>query len=339
MTRHSNLGVALLLCGSATAQSFTSPAGLSSIEGNTRFYTYTNRRYMGIDASNTHVVATIRSFALRRDKGAPISGGASTADLTLTLGETNMATVYSEMDRNFLPGKRTLVFPKKNVNWPDWSLPATTPAPFDVRISLLTTYAYNGPNGNALVWDLTLENATNTDNWCDRAITTDYPGSSQVIGTGCFGFSLTTMMRSNGPGMPNFGMRLQAGVTSAPVSTPVALSIALTDANCSVPVLCTTLRALPLAVFPLGVSDASGTVYDCYFQTKYNVTANGLSLVTQAFAEDRGTLRLSNARSSTMPTSAETTGYEACYLFSSLTNVPNTSPVITGGSIVVEFGT
>ncbi|MCA8957821.1 MAG: hypothetical protein KDC87_17225, partial [Planctomycetes bacterium] len=81
----------LLLCGSAIAQSFTSPAGLSSTEGNASFFASTNRRYMGIDASNTTQVATIKSFAMRRDKNSTSSAGASTVDLTLAIGETNMA--------------------------------------------------------------------------------------------------------------------------------------------------------------------------------------------------------------------------------------------------------
>ncbi|MCB9872527.1 MAG: hypothetical protein H6837_21930, partial [Planctomycetes bacterium] len=294
-----------LLASTGFAQSFTSPAGLSSTEGNAVFYASTNRRYMGIDATNTNQVATIKSFGLRRDKGVASTAGASTVDLTLTIGETNMGVVYSEFDKNFLPGKSTLVFPKKNVNWPDWSLPSTTPAPFDFTVSLVTTYVYVGPSSkNALVWDLKLENGTNTGNLLDRDYTSYSSGASTALGSGCSGFSLTAYMRSNGAGMPNYGMRLLAGVTNAPASTPVALSIALTDANATIPGICTTVHALPIAILPLGVSDTSGTLYDVYYQTKYDMALNGINLISQAFASSGGALTLSNGRNTAMPTSS-----------------------------------
>ncbi|MCB9869612.1 MAG: hypothetical protein H6837_07125 [Planctomycetes bacterium] len=330
----------LLLCGSAIAQSFTSPAGLSSTEGNASFFASTNRRYMGIDASNTTQVATIKSFAMRRDKNSTSSAGASTVDLTLAIGETNMAAVYSEMDLNFLPGKRTVVFPKLNVSWPDWNAASTTPAPFDFKVSLVTNYVYVGPSSNnALVWDLTLENGTNTGNVFDRDFTFYSTGVSTVLGTGCSGYSLSTNFQSNGPAMPKYGMRLRAGVTSAPASAPVALSIALADANATIPGFCTTVHAVPLAILPIGVANASGRVYDGYFNVAYDMSLNGFTMYTQAYSISGATLSLSNGRKDVMPTSTATTGAEACYLYSSTATSPNNGTIFTGGSIIVEYGT
>ncbi|MCA8957822.1 MAG: hypothetical protein KDC87_17230 [Planctomycetes bacterium] len=327
------------LATGAFAQSFTSPAGLSSTEGNAFFFASTNRRYMGIDATNTSQVATIKSFALRRDKGSSSTAGASTVDLTLTIGETNMAAVYSEMDRNFLPGKRTVVFPKTNVNWPDWGGASTTPAPFDFKVSLTTTYLYVGlSSGNALVWDLKLENGTNTGNYFDRDFTFYTTGTSTVLGSGCSGYSLSTNFQSNGPAMPKFGMRLRAGVTNAPASSPVTLSVGLADANATIPGFCTTLHAVPVAMLPMGVADTSGRVYDAYFNTPYDMALNGFNLYTQAFSISGASLALSNGRKDVMPTVTTTLGHDACYLWSSLTTTPNNSTVFTGGSILAEFG-
>ncbi len=329
--------IALAVCTPvATSQTtFTSPKGLDTTEGNTLFFASTNRVYQGIDASNLKTVAVLKKFAMRRDMGSASSGGASTVDATLTIGETNMGIVHSNPVRNFSV-KKTLVFPTKNIIWPDWGAASPTPAPFDFQIPFATTYIYLGVN--ALVWDLKLQNGTNTGNRFDRDFTFYTTGGKASLSPGCSGFTLAQVMESNGPALTNYGMRLKAGVTNAPPSAPVSLSLAVVDANLTVPGFCAKLHALPLVILPIGVSNASGQVFNCYWNVPFAASLNGFTLITQAFSSLGGGLVLSNGVSSTMPTNAATAGHEAGYVWHSLAGNPN-GFVFHGGSIVVQFGT
>jgi hypothetical protein len=317
------------------ATTFTSPKGLSSTEGNTLFYASTNRVYQGIDATHKGTVWVMKEFAMRRDKVTASTAGASTVDATLTIGETNMTIVHSDPTRNFSV-KKTLVFPKKNINWPDWSLASPTPAPFDFKIPFSTSYIYLGLN--ALVWDLTLENGTNTGNKFDRHFTFYKTGTTALLSAGCASFAHTAVLESNGPALANYGMRLKAGIKGGPPAAPVSISLAVADANATVPGWCAKLHAIPLAILPIGVANSTGQVFNCYWNFPFDVSMNGFSLITQAFSVSGGGLVLSGGRTSIMATNAATTGDEAGYVWHTLGRDPN-GFVFHGGSIVVQFGT
>ncbi len=322
-------------CVASQTTTFTSPKGLAATEGNTLFYASTNRVYQGIDATHKGTVRVIKEFAMRRDKVTASTPGASTVDATLTIGETNMTMVHSDPTRNFSV-KKTLVFPKKNINWPDWSTPSSTPAPFDFKIPFVTNYIYLGRY--SLVWNLTLENGTNTGNKFDRDYTMYKSGTSALLSPGCASFAHGAVMESNGPAMTNYGMRLKAGVTGGPPSAPVSMSLAVADANYSLPAFCAKVHAIPLVVLPMGVAGSTGRVFNCYWNIPFDAALNGFSMVTQAFSVLGGGLVLSGGRTSMMATNGATTGHEAGYVWHSKTAISN-GYVFHGGSIVVQFGT
>jgi hypothetical protein len=336
MYRITTFVLAFAACANSVAsQSFTSPKGLGSTEGNTLFYASTNRVYQGIDATNRGTVAVIKTFAMRRDKVTASTAGASRVDATLTVGETNMTVVHSDDTRNFSV-KKTLVFPKKNINWPDWGGASPTPAPFDFKIPFSTNYIYLG--ANALVWSLVLENGTNRGNKFDRDYTFYKTGTTKLLSAGCASFAHTAVMESNGPGMKSYGMRLKAGITGGPAAAPVSLSLAVADANLKLPFFCATLHALPLAILPVGVTTGAGQIFNCYWNVPFDAALNGLALFTQGFSVQASGLLLTGGRHSTMITNATTAGHDAGYVWH--TYGANTNGyVFHGGSIVVQFGT
>lgn len=332
----STLLVCTSLCTSLAAQnSVTSPKGFDSKEGNTIFYASTNRRYQSLDNTNTGSVLPIKYLALRRDTGSASTAGASTVDATLYMGEADMAVVNTDMDSNFLPGTRKTVFPKAQVNWPDWSSQTPSPGPFDLRFPFAGGSIFLYLGNNALVWDLTLENGTNTGNRFDRDFTSPSRATGSSLGSGCSGFSLTSYAQSNGPGGGAYSMRFGAFARSGPANQPIALSLALKDANATVPGFCATLHAVPLAVVPLGVSDASGNTSATYLQTKFNSNFNGAQIYSQAFGPG-APLALSNGSSVAMPTSSATTGHEASYIWRSVGGT--TTFLSAGGSYIAQLG-
>lgn len=325
----------LALLTASVAQGVTSPKGLDSTEGNAFFFASTNRRYQSIDNTHKGSVLSIKSFHMRRDKSRTSRSGASTVDFTLDMGEADMSVVCSDFDCNYLRGTRKNVFPRMNVSWPDWGAASPTPAPFDFGVTLNAPFLHLGIN--ALVWDLTLQNGTNSGNIFDRDYTFYTSGSGTTLGPGCSGFNLNTQMQSNGPGGGNYGMRFRAYCTNAPPSTAIGWSLALTDSNLTIPGFCAKVHALPLLVLPLGMSNSTGRVGALYYQTAYSASLNGLTLVSQAFGDNSGSIALSNGQSATMPTNPATTGHEACYLWKSLTR--STNFVFYGGSILARLGT
>lgn len=318
----------------AQVTSYTFPKGFNTTAGNASFFGGTDRRYMGIDNTHQALVAQFKTFALRRKGSSATAAITTSADVTLELGESEMDVVYSEMDRNYIPNSRTMVFPTQTVNW---TLPAVAaaPAPFDVKISLATPYLYLGLK--PLVWDLKLEKVPSTFS-IDRDFTFYSSGSSVNLGAGCSSFDLNSVMETNGPALPQHGMRLRVSMRSAPASVPVSLSIATSDANATVPGFCAKVHAIPLLALPMGMSSSTGQVFNHYFNAPYTASFQGLSLVTQAYAPGTTGLALSTGESSTMPSSTQTNGHESLYIWAPLSRVPNNGTAFTGGSILVQMG-
>ncbi|MHC4514136.1 MAG: hypothetical protein ACYTGW_11660 [Planctomycetota bacterium] len=329
------------------AQSFvTSPKGMLNKTGNNRFNVSTNRRYQIVDNTHAGTVLRIKSFAMRRSLVGTSTKTAHTVDITLDMGEANFGVLTLLPDQNYLPNTRKNVIKKKNVNFPDWSTIVTKPpAPFDFVVPLDTTFVYLGKS--SLLWDLKLENATGSGGiqW-DR----DYVAASSVtatgLGSGCVAtgqassFGHTMRMQNNGAPLKNFGMHLRARADRAPLKTSVLLSVALSDSNLTIPGWCASVRAVPLVIVPLGVSDVNGTVPDVFFSAPYTKGVESQKIVTQLFAVDAGHvggIALSNGSQATMPLPPTTgIGHESCYMWHRLPGTP--SGISLGGSMVVRFG-
>lgn len=141
--------------------------------------------------------------------------------------------------------------------------------------------------------------------------------------------------------MPNFGLQIVTGATNGPKSTTLLLSLAVQDSNLTIPVWCSKVHAVPLAIAPLNMTDATGRLLNHFLAGPYISTATGLRVVSQLFGLDTGqvgSIALSNGSTATIP-APPAGGHEAAYIWSSLSTTPNNSAyVFTGGSLIARFG-
>jgi hypothetical protein len=359
MNLHHFLLAAAALAAAAGAQSpVTSPRGFDTTEGNASFNHFTpvgstvGRRFQQIDNTQGGTPFLIQGIGWRRDGGA--SGGGSnvpprTLDLEVTMGSVNMGVLTRVFDDNYTPGTRQTVFTKKSVNMPDWSGNAGTPAPFDFTVMLDTPFVYLPPG--ALVVDFTHENLVYNPpgptggSSVDRAYVGATTATGAVLGSGCIAstgsgaFSQLMRLENNGPSMPDFGMRMRVSATNAPFSTPVALNIDLSDQNLTIPGLCTTLHAGPVASLMLGVADGAGAIPETSISFRYFPQFIGAQLVTQLAALDPIQpgipAVLSNGRIAAFPNDPASASLECVYAWASLPSPSGT--LFFGGGLVLQL--
>src|SRR5690606_6665984 len=187
-------------------------------------------------------------------------------DLEVTMGFHDLTLTSRVFDQNYLPGTRQVVFTKKQVNMPDWTGNAGTPAPFDFVVPLDVPFTYAPPL--ALVIDFTHENVAYLGGAASggSSVDRDYAGARTATGanlaTGCTAtggsgpYTQNMRLENNGAVLPSYGMRLRVAATDAPANAPVLLNIDLADQNLTIPGLCTTLHAGPVVSLALGTADA-----------------------------------------------------------------------------------
>jgi hypothetical protein len=362
MNLHRLLLAAAALTTAASAQAIaTSPRGFDAIDGNTAFLHFTpvgstvGRRFQQIDNTQGNTAFPIRSLGWRRDGGT--TGGGTTVpprtlDLEITMGSANMGMLTRVFDQNYASGTRQVVFTKKSVNMPDWSGNAGTPAPFDFTVMLDTPFVYV-PIG-ALVIDFTHENLVYVPSGpaggcsVDRAYFAAMTTNATRLGSGCVASTSTGVLstfdqlmrlENNGPSMPDYGMRMRISATNAPFSTPVALNIDLSDQNLTIPGLCTTLRAGPVASLMLGVADGAGVVPETSISFRHFPQFIGAQLVTQLAALDAPQpgipAVLSNGSLATFPNDPASTSLDCVYAWASLPNPSGT--LFFGGGLVLQL--
>jgi hypothetical protein len=332
-----------VLSTTAFAQTVTSPKGLDTTEGNVSFLHFTStRRFQSVD--NTHAGSTllVKQLGWRRDGGASGGGAnapARTFDLEVKMGHVSMTKLSREFDKN--TGGAGVVFTKKNVNFPDWTGNAGSPAPFDFQVPLDSNFLYGG--NQALLIDFSFDNLVSTVT-TGVSVDRDYIGStnstSTLLGTGCSGYAHVARLENNGPALPNYGMRMRVNGTGAPPGANVLLNIDFSDANLPIPGLCANVRALPTISIDLGPSDAGGALLECSISFPYNAAIQGATFVTQFLSLDASQpglpVRVSNGRQNTMPTNSNATGHEALYGWSTLPTTNGT--LFWGGTMVIQLG-
>ncbi len=326
---------------SAQTQSFTSPAGMATVEGNASFASFgVDRRIQNIDATDlvTPRVA-IRGLRMRRD-GAAGGFAARTFTFSIDMGVGNFAARQTLFANNYL-GAPTNVFTPKTVSMPDWtSRPSVAPAPFDFIAAPFDTPFNYLPNGtDALIWDFTHSASTDT-----QLVSLDRHyfgytsgGTSTVLGAGCVVGANTNPFTHTNALLHDAGagtMGLLPGVTFGPASTPLFLTLDFVDANLNLPGWCGTLHAVGALTLNLGVTNATGAFPAAPISFPANPTIVGATVLTQAIAFDPGQpafpFAFSNARRATMPPYIP-----AAYLWAAPT--ATTSFVYAGGCMVGEF--
>src|SRR5690606_18159453 len=215
----------------------TTPAGMSATEGNVSFSFWgPNRRMQGIDATNPSPAVWTR-IAFRRDGTAASNSSytARTFDFEVKLGPANWNFLTNEFDLNYASAPTT-VYPMQPTNFPDWSAqPSPAPAPFNFSVMFSVPYTHGG---GAFLWDISMQNSTNTGLVLMDREFLQYPSASGAqVGTGCIAtgrtsaFAHTAAARNGGAPLGDYAMHLQVAATNAPANAPVFLMLDVADAN------------------------------------------------------------------------------------------------------------
>jgi hypothetical protein len=244
-----------------------------------------------------------------------------------------------------LLGTRTTVFGPTQVNFPDWSAPVGTPAPFDFTVTLPAPHVYIGVG--ALVIDFSYSNNSSTGGLSiDREFNgPTTPTAGAALGTGCIAstqvgaFSHTAYMANydSSPVVAD-GMRFRIGGTNAPAGAVVAM---LDGVNQNLSgVLCTTLYATPVATVTLLVP-AGGTIPDLSLGFPHDVGIIGATIYSQLVAIDAAQtpfpVVLSNGRQTTMPSTNYPNSPRCSYAWYSLPSASTTATQFIGGGIVMKL--
>jgi len=151
------LAAAVLAPVAAVTAQRTSPAGLSSVEGNGQSdmpWSSSQAMYQQIDTSNRGTPFLIRGLRVRRE-GDPSfvhAAPARTLRIQVQMGLGNVSSAGTTFASNFI-GSPTTVF-NATVNLPVWSgRSATRPAAFDVSVPFTVPFTYQA-NLNDLIVQL-----------------------------------------------------------------------------------------------------------------------------------------------------------------------------------------
>jgi hypothetical protein len=275
-----------------------------------------------------------------------------TADVTFKVGEGNAATFSSTFASNFIGGKSTLVFPKTQVNMPDWTnKTGLMPDIWTLTLPFTTKYIYLGKND--FVWEVFYDKpsvtspsgyqADRSSSWGNSP--TQNPRQSDYIkyGTGCTATGRSAAM-SNQIVFYNAGpasqMRLTITVANNPSKQMLTLALGLKSANLTVPGWCTKLLINPLIFLPLGTTDANGVLLSSPVSINFPYTANGLYVpaFTQVYARDPGKvggIALSNGAAAFM--SRPPGDYLFRYTYSTNLTATVGSGPYTAGSVVTGW--
>ncbi len=327
------LTLALAVCHGLSAQSFTSPSGFATVEGDTSHFALFNpsyERFMQIDNTSVGNARSLKAVRFRQDGDQTSPGGAShTLDLTIRLGHADYTQISGTFASNY-KGPASTVFTTKPISTPNWSqLPATRPAPFSMHLVFDNPWSYNGQD--ALVYELHMQNVSGqTSPHIDRELGSTSPFNQrmgQPLGLGCLvqnqGIEMEHFLefRNYGPNHPQFGMRLGTSVLRGPINAATVVNLDLADANLTFPGLCTTLHCTPLLTITLPLTDVNGSIPPVFTDFPYTQAFEGVTIYTQAISLDPSrsgiAASLSNAQVAKMPDGARASP-QAAYLYAPL---------------------
>ncbi len=340
----------LSLGGALDAQSVSSPAGFTFIEGNwfmAQFYT--SMRHQQFDYTHAGNPLLIQGIAFRRN--GPIvapNTAPKTLDMRVRLDEIDMAVLHREFETNLQ--NPTITFPRQTISFPDWQPDVGAPAPFDFVVPFDTPFQYTG--AQALVIDYDYIHVSNDQAGLADATRVPVHTSKQIfLGGGCAHTSggpsgapfLTFLLENSGIHATSYGMRFITRLYNAIGSAPALLFLGLTDPNVSAPGLCGTIHSDPIATIFLGDTDPWGFIDYRYHSFPFVGPFIGIPLYGQVYQHDPNStwdipVMMSGATAGVMPPSpwmspecawhtAETFGNpdEAC------------DDIHFGGGIVIEL--
>ena len=336
----------------AQGPTFTSPYGFDTVEGSSKhdyiLFSYNRMRWQQMDSTAIGTGAKVlRSIAWRRDatSAATAQYTARTLDIAILMADAQpVAATSTNFDSNYLRPPTT-VFTLKSVNLPDWTAPpATTPAPFNAKLTFDVPWVYLGQS--AFLWEVRADNNTGigstygNDFQSQSGSLSFGTNTGTALGTGCVvggqaaPFQLDCTINNYAT---NF--RITATASRGPASAPTVLHVDVSNANLTVPGLCATVLALPRLSLAMGNTNAMGTATLLVDNIPWNPTIVGAQLFLQAAALDASQpvipIALSNGRQNTVPTTPNPPGTSRIYEYWITTSMR--APSAWTGGLIAQF--
>ena len=285
---------------SAQPDHFTSsPVGYTWTEGESALSLLGSNatvRYQQIDSTNGGMPDRNR-IAFRRDNTLPVGVNytARTVEVEVLFAESDLGAMSTNFECNY-KANASVVFARKLVNFPDWTLPSpTSPAPHDLQIPLDNRWSYAGKavTGNDFLWEVRI--------WSNTAAGQPYPfdfalpnASATVaairgheeLGVGC---------RASGHPEPSHletffintrsQIIMDVEIVASAKNQPHILLMSLLQQTISLSSMCTLFHpGRPMFTLPLGTTDNEGHLEACLrFPFR---SAGGLAPILQAVAAD-----------------------------------------------------
>jgi hypothetical protein len=243
-------------------------------------------RFQQIDAASRGApVPGIRSIAFRRDAGTPL-GARRVVALEVVMAEGDYATFGESFGANYA-GAPTTVVAQRMIGLPDWSVPAGSPAPFDLVVPFDAPWTYTGAGD--LLFELRVHSNSETVRpfYTDRAATQYRIASGTQNGTGCAAGPQRSEMRlSSFARTSATTIELGFELRSAPAGAPIVLALGTSDPMFALPGLCAALRTDAALTLSLAVADAVGSVAPRVFLLPWDPQLAGATLFAQSAASD-----------------------------------------------------
>jgi hypothetical protein len=327
---------ALAVCAAPAAQSFTvSPpqyAEYHGTDGNT--FPWNNLfRYQQIDAHLGSMPRVLRGLAWRHDTNG--NWAARTLEVEVLMANSSLAAASATFAANYAAPAQ-VVFVRKNVNTPAWSIPVRAlPTPFDFALLHDVPFVHTGQAD--LLWEVVITNTSMATTFgCNAASSsaTTNPGSYTMNGTGCttpngsyeLRSSITTSRTSN-------AVTFTWNARSAPGGAASALLLSIVDPDALLPGLCGRLRAISLLQIN-GTTSNTGAWTPTAGSLPLDPSWVGLALFAQAVSADptQGGIpvALSNGVRSRIGDVPQPVNMARIYA--------NGTPTATSGSVTRNFG-
>jgi hypothetical protein len=299
-----HLLVAAALGGGLAAQTFTvAPAPYANQQGNANnpipFYN-TNARYQQIHGGLRGTPRLISAMAVRRGNNTNVNAVARTLDLTVLLADAEFTQTSPTFAANYR-STPTLVFPRAQVNFPDWTVTGGTPEPWSIVIPFVTPHLYVGTTD--LLWEWVVEN--NSSGTTQAYAADVYSGltganldmlnaTSTRLGVGCMATGAASAMSYSPRCYTSRSLNslyFRGTALNGVIGAPSVILLGGTNPNLTFPGLCTTLFVDPLVTFP-SVASATGSFTMPDVLVPYDPNWVGARLFSQAVSTDPGQLGL-----------------------------------------------
>jgi hypothetical protein len=298
------------LAAALCAQNYTvSPLAYTNTAGNggnTIPWWSATHHYMQLHGDLRGRVLVTQGISLRRQpSGTFTTAVARTVDLEMFCGPCNVLAPSATYANNYT-SPATRVFNRKMANLPDWTQPASSPAPWNLVVAFDTPFVHTGASD--LAWEALIYSTTSSGTYPTDAYSGSVAATNVNSGTGCIATGRTTAMAISNRTTYNANTNmLDASWTSTNGvgSVATAVLIGILNPNQPVPGLCTNLYAVPMVQL-VGTSAAAGTFATPVVGMPWSPPIVGGKLHAQSACVDSGRtsglpISASNGVETTMP--------------------------------------